>query len=456
MPFPTCTTGVFRSSSKNRYGLGRFSNFIASAQAVSGVMMLVSPPLSAVQLFSSPRSFSGTQSAASWLELGGPVGRVVAGQDDCGKRRRGARIRKLRRNRLHVGGMIVPRRRRRERRRSLDQSPVILQPFTVIEGDRADDAAPLTIDGGEAALLDGALCNDHLVAEGLHADALDVDTKLTRPEGGQRQVRPAVWLEAHHVVRRDRGPEDRIVPVLQREKLVLVEHVGGARDVARDEDAVGHHAADVKCPAAGVARHAPEAGGEPSPFEPFDVPDRPERRHHDVDVDRDLVRESRPPHVSGRVAFQRLSTETPRRRSTPWSRCISAAILPITPPSAPTSGASARSATVTGSPSSRQTDATSDPMKPAPMTRTRPGLAARAFCKRAASLLVRIVYTPSSAASFGLGHSRARVPVAISRRSKGTWSPPAKCTCLFTRSRRTAALPSSHSASTSRTRGSLV
>src|SRR5262245_50909900 len=38
----------------------------------------------------------------------------------------------------------------------------------------------------------------------------------------------------------------------------------------------------------------------------------------------------------------------------------------------------------------------------------------------------------------------------------GTWSPPAKRTCLFTRSRPTAASPSSHSASTSRTRGSFV
>jgi hypothetical protein len=34
-------------------------------------------------------------------------------------------------------------------------------------------------------------------------------------------------------VRRDCGPEDRVVPMLQREELVLVQHVGEARDVAR-------------------------------------------------------------------------------------------------------------------------------------------------------------------------------------------------------------------------------
>src|SRR6516162_3694999 len=74
-------------------------------------------------------------------------------------------------------------------------------------------------------------------------------------------------------------------------------------------------------------------------------------------------------------------TPIPVRRSTPWSRCISAAIVPITPPSAPTSGAEPRSTTVTRRPNSRQTEATSDPIKPAPITRTRPGLAASAFCK---------------------------------------------------------------------------
>ncbi len=149
-------------------------------------------------------------------------------------------------------------------------------------------------------------------------------------------------------------------------------------------------------------------------------------------------------------------TPTPQRRSTPWSRCISAAIFPITPPSAPTSGAEPRSATVTGISSSRQTEAISEPMNPAPMIRTRDGRAASACCSRAASSRERSVYTPSRAASVGLGHCRARVPVAISNRSYGTCSPSARRTCLVARSNPVAATPSRHCASTSRKRGSSV
>ena len=108
-------------------------------------------------------------------------------------------------------------------------------------------------------------------------------------------------------------------------------------------------------------------------------------------------------------------TETPVRRSTPWSRCISAAIRPITPPSAPTSGPSPRSATVTARPSSRQTEATSEPMNPAPTIRTRRGPAASRSRSPAASSRVRMLNTPSSAASAGLNQGRARTPVAISR-----------------------------------------
>src|SRR5262249_38749188 len=126
------------------------------------------------------------RSAASRPELGAPFGRVMAGQDDVGKRRWGARIRELGRDRLHVGRLIEARWRGRERRRALDHGPVVLQPLAVIEGDSGHDAAPPTIDGGEAALLDGALRKDDLVAEGAHADALDVDAELAGPEGGQR------------------------------------------------------------------------------------------------------------------------------------------------------------------------------------------------------------------------------------------------------------------------------
>ena len=85
------------------------------------------------------------------------------------------------------------------------------------------------------------------------------------------------------------------------------------------------------------------------------------------------------------------STATPVRRSTPASRCILAAMSPITPPSGPTSGALERSATVTSNPRSRQTEAISEPMKPAPTISTRFGLAFNAACNSAASSQVRSV-----------------------------------------------------------------
>ena len=62
-------------------------------------------------------------------------------------------------------GTIEPGGRGRERADRSIMRPVILQPFAVIKGDGADDAAPAAIGGGEAALLDGALRKDDLVAE---------------------------------------------------------------------------------------------------------------------------------------------------------------------------------------------------------------------------------------------------------------------------------------------------
>ena len=44
-------------------------------------------------------------------------------------------------------------------------------------------------------------------------------------------------------------------------------------------------------------------------LQPFDVADRPERRHHHVDVERGAVGEPGAPHVSVRVAFERLDRD---------------------------------------------------------------------------------------------------------------------------------------------------
>lgn len=74
-----------------------------------------------------------------------------------------------------------------------------------------------------------------------------------------------------------------------------------------------------------------------------------------------------------------------------------AATSPTTPPSAPTSGFSARSSTVTARPRWRQTEATSDPVKPAPTT-TRLGPASSRSRIARESSLVLIPRTPASAA----------------------------------------------------------
>src|SRR5580700_2399275 len=110
--------------------------------------------------------------------LSAPCGRVVAGQDDIREPCWDTRIREPGRHWFHAVSLIVARRRGRERRRSLDQCPVILQPLAVVEGDGGHDAASATVGGGEAAILHGALRNNDLVGERAHADALDVDTEL--------------------------------------------------------------------------------------------------------------------------------------------------------------------------------------------------------------------------------------------------------------------------------------
>ncbi len=152
----------------------------------------------------------------------------------------------------------------------------------------------------------------------------------------------------------------------------------------------------------------------------------------------------------------RAVTLTPHRRSTRCLRCSRSATAPITPPSAPTSGAGPRSATVTSRPCSRQAEATSEPVKPAPITNTRRTPPASFRYRRAESSRVRSTNTPSRAASSGWIQGRALVPVVISRRSYGTVSPFARRTCLAFRSRPSAVTPRRHSASMSRRRGSAV
>src|ERR1700722_13519765 len=163
-------TGALRSSSKNGNGLAGFSNRIASAQADSAVVTM-----GPIQV-----------SASFGAEFGAPRGGVMAGEDHVRNPGWFARVWEARRHRLRVGGHVIAGRRRRERRRALDHCGVVVQPFAVVEGDGCDDAALAAIRDREAEVLGRALGEDDLIAEGAHADTLDVDAELAGPELWQR------------------------------------------------------------------------------------------------------------------------------------------------------------------------------------------------------------------------------------------------------------------------------
>ena len=118
--------------------------------------------------------------------LGVPLVGVVTRQDDIGNRGWDTSSGKVGRHRMRIGRPVESGGRGRERARPLDLRSVEVNPFAVVKGDRADDAAPPAIGGGKPTLFDGALRNDDLVAEGGHADRLDVDAELARPEARAR------------------------------------------------------------------------------------------------------------------------------------------------------------------------------------------------------------------------------------------------------------------------------
>ena len=102
------------------------------------------------------------------------------------------------------------------------------------------------------------------------------------------------------------GAQDGVVPVLHREELVLVQHVGRARHVAGHEDVLSVTTPLMsKARHAGVAADAPAAGCQSGAFQPLDVADRAERRHRHVDLERAPVGEAGTPQTSVRVALER-------------------------------------------------------------------------------------------------------------------------------------------------------
>src|SRR5262249_4247263 len=98
-------------------------------------------------------------------EFGSPLGRVMAGQDDCRELSRGVGLGEFSGHGLHVGRPIEAGGWGWECGRPLNLCRVMFEPLCVIEGDRSDDAAAVAIGGREAAFLDGTLGENNLVAE---------------------------------------------------------------------------------------------------------------------------------------------------------------------------------------------------------------------------------------------------------------------------------------------------
>ena len=154
-------------------------------------------------------------------------------------------------------------------------------------------------------------------------------------------------------------------------------------------------------PASQATPHGP--GGQPGAVQPLDVADRAERDHGHVGIEHGAVGQVGAAQPAVAVTLQRGDRDAAAQVDAVLA-LQSAATPPITPPSAPTSGAGPRSATVTGRSQLAAAEATSEPVNPAPMTSTRPGAGQPAA---GAGLPRRRGYaatnTPSSAASASLG-----------------------------------------------------
>ncbi len=143
------------------------------------------------------------------------------------------------------------------------------------------------------------------------------------------------------------------------------------------------------------------------------------------------------------------ATATPRRTSTPLSRCRSAARGPISGPSARSNGTGSISTTTTSAPRPLAVAATSEPMNPAPITATRGRLMRSARNARQSSM-VRSTCTPArSGGATAAGSRRAAAPVAMTTASASSCSPPSRVTVWVDGSSAVACRPNSHSASRS-------
>ena len=302
-------------------------------------------------------------SAASRPELGPPLARVVTSQDDLGHRRgRGTRRRELGRHRLGLDGPVPARRCRRERSRLLDQSRVVLQPPALVEADGGHDPTPTQT---TTAVLDRLWVTTSRRRTGAtptdDVDAEPATRSRVADAGGSR-------ARSSPCCRRDLGPSTALSQCSIAEWHCTAR---GARATSPPQTG------PVMTPwmskaATSVAAHAPLAGRQPGALQPLHVADRAERGHDHVHVQRGPVGERGTVHVTVRVTLERG-----HRDAGAQVHAVVAVHLRGDPPDHPAERADQRRLAALGNghvrPSSRQTEATSEPMNPAPTTPARDG-----------------------------------------------------------------------------------
>ena len=144
-------------------------------------------------------------------------------------------------------------------------------------------------------------------------------------------------------------------------------------------------------------------------------------------------------------------TEQPVIKLTPFRWCRAATTVPISSPNCRARGTAAASTTVTFAPADLAVEATSAPIKPAPMTTTSaPGCSVGR--RAAASCKVRSVCTRGKSRVPAM--VRGEVPVAMTKPSKLIDAPVSRCTSCRSRSRPTADTPEMNETSSAARRGS--
>lgn len=83
----------------------------------------------------------------------------------------------------------------------------------------------------------------------------------------------------------DAGLLDRIAPMFQRQKLVVIEGMWEARDIASDKDIIGDNPLAIEGTAPRITADPKRPCGEPGIAEPFRIADGPQGHHCHLGVD---------------------------------------------------------------------------------------------------------------------------------------------------------------------------